>query len=191
LNFAIDKLNGTYEGKVNATGAIITGTWSQQGQAIPLEFRRGSLKLEHKPARPSDIDGAWTGSLDTPQGKLRMVFHIVNTEDGLIATLDVPDQGSKGVPVTLVTRNGSALKLEMKQLAGGFTGKISTDLSTIDGTWTQQGNSLPLVIKRMKDAAELERPRPRNPVKPYPNREEEVAYSIVAPVRMSIWILNR
>jgi len=69
------------------------------------------------------------------------------------------------------------LKLEMKQLSGAFRGQDLDDLSTIDGTWTQLGNSLPLVLKRVKDAAELERPRPQNPVKPYPYREEEVAYS--------------
>jgi len=177
LNFTVPAVSGGYEGKVNAEGTVITGTWTQV-QPLPLEFRRGvAAKVEHKPGKPSDIDGAWMGTLDTGQGTLRMVFHIVNTEDGLMATADSPDQGAKGIPVTSVTRSGSALKLEMKQLGGAFEGKISTDLSTIDGTWTQLGNSLALVLKRVKDAAELERPRPQNPVKPYPYREEEVAYS--------------
>jgi hypothetical protein len=77
-----------------------------------------------------------------------MVFHIVNTEDGLTATADSPDQGAKGMAATSVTRNGSALKIEMKQLAGEFQGKIAADLSTIDGTWIQGGRSYPLVLKR-------------------------------------------
>ncbi|HEX3678085.1 MAG TPA: hypothetical protein VHU90_00035, partial [Galbitalea sp.] len=101
-----------------------------------------------KPGKPSDIDGAWQGGIETPQGTLRAVFRIVNTEDGLTATLDVPDQGAKGIPVTSVTRSGSSIKMELKGLGGGFVGKISTDLSTIDGTWTQGGNSAPLVLKR-------------------------------------------
>jgi len=149
LNFTVAAVNGGYEGKVNSGGTVITGTWTQV-QALPLEFRRGvAAKVEHKPGKPSDIDGAWQGGIDTGQGTLRMIFHIVNTEDGLIATLDVPDQGAKGIPVTTVTRGGSALKLELKGLGGGFEGKISSDLSTIDGTWTQVGNSLPLVLKRV------------------------------------------
>jgi len=49
-----------------------------------------------------------------------------------------------------------------------FAGKIAPDLATIDGTFTQMGNPLPLVIKRVKDQSELERRRPQNPVKPYP-----------------------
>jgi fermentation-respiration switch protein FrsA (DUF1100 family) len=177
LKFTVPAVSGTYEGKVNAAGSAIDGTWSQ-GQPLALEFRRGAVKQqEHKAAKPSDIDGAWRGTLDAGQVKLPIVFHIVNTEDGLTATCDSPDQGLKGIPVTAVTRNGSALKLEMKQLAGVFEGKISADLSTIDGTWTQGANSLALVLTRVKDAAELERRRPQNPVKPYPYREEEVAYS--------------
>src|SRR5208337_1641027 len=122
------------------------------------------------------IDGAWLGTLDTGAVKLRVVFHISNTEDGLIATLDSPDQGQNGILVTTVTRQGASLKLEVKSIAGGFEGKISSDLSAIEGTWTQMGNSLPLTLKRVKDTAELELRRPQNPAKPYPYKEEEVAY---------------
>ncbi len=147
LKFTVPVVNGSYEGKINAAGSAIDGTWSQ-GQPLALEFRRGAVKQEHKAAKPSDIDGAWLGTIDTGQGNLRMVFHIVNTEDGLTATADSPDQGAKGMAVTSVTRNGSALKMEMKQLAGEFQGKIAADLSTIDGTWTQGGRSYPLVLKR-------------------------------------------
>ncbi len=64
----------------------------------------------------------------------------------------------------------------MKSINGHFEGKISSDLSTIEGTWTQMGNSLPLALKRVKDTSELERRRPQNPAKPYPYREQEVSF---------------
>jgi hypothetical protein len=176
LNLTVAAWHGTYEGKVNAAATEIDGTWTQ-GQPLPLLFKRvAAAKAAPKPAKPSDIDGAWMGTLDTGAVKLRVVFHITNTEDGLTATMDSPDQGAKGLPVTSVTRDGASLKLEMKQIAGGFDGKISKDLTTIEGTWTQAGNSLPLVLKRVKDAAQLERRRPQNPVKPYPYRDEDVSY---------------
>jgi len=60
---------------------------------------------------------------------------------------------------------------------GVYEGKISPDLATIDGAWTQHGRSFPLVLKRVKDASELQRRRPQNPVKPYPYREEDVSYN--------------
>ena len=149
LSFAVLSLGGSYEGTLNDAGTAISGTWKQHLD-FPLDFQRmtTAAKTEHKPAAPSDIDGAWFGTLDTGAGKLHLVFHIVNTEDGLTATMDSLDQGAKGLPVTAVTHNGMTLKLEMKQLAGGFEGKISADASTIGGRWTQGGGSLSLTPTR-------------------------------------------
>ena len=176
LKLAVDAVHGTYEGKVNADATSITGTWSQ-GQSLPLEFQRGPGKPQPKRAKPTDIDGTWSGTLDFGATKLRIVFHIVNTEDGLTATVDSPDQGGKGLPVTTVTRSGSSLKLELKQLGAAFDGKIAADLQTVTGTFTQNGAaSFPWCCPAVKDAAQLERRRPQNPAKPYPYREEEVAY---------------
>jgi fermentation-respiration switch protein FrsA (DUF1100 family) len=177
LNFSVLAVHGTYQGKFSADGTVIEGTWTQL-QTLPLTFRRQttSIKTEHKLAKPSDIDGDWWGTLNNGLVPLRMVFHIINTEDGLIAAADSPDQNVKGLPVTTVTRNGSSLKLEMKQLAGVYEGKVDPALTSIEGTWTQAGHTLPLVLKRLKDLKELELRRPQSPVKPYPYREEEVGY---------------
>lgn len=177
LNLEVQAVHGSYEGTVNKDATDIDGTWSQ-GQPMTLNFKRTTapLKTEHKAAAPSDIDGSWMGSLDTGAIKLRVVFHIANTEDGLTATMDSPDQGMKGLPTTSVTRKAEDLKIEAKQIAGVFEGKISKDLNSIDGTWTQATSSFPLSLKRVKNQSELERRRPQNPVKPYPYREEEVRY---------------
>jgi fermentation-respiration switch protein FrsA (DUF1100 family) len=177
LSLGIDSLHGTYEGNVAPDGTKITGTWSQ-GSPFPLEFKRATtaLKVEHKPAKPSDIDGSWMGTLDLGAFKLRVVFNLVNTEDGLIATLDSPDQGVKGQPTTSVTRDGAKLKIVAKAIGGDFEGTISADLSSIDGTFTQLGTAHALLLKRVKDQAELELKRPQNPVKPYPYHNEDVTY---------------
>jgi uncharacterized protein len=76
-----------------------------------------------------------------------------------------------------VTRNGESLKMELKRIGGVFEGKISQDLTTIAGNYSpQSGGNLPLVLKRAKNAAELERRRPQDPKKPYPYSEEQVTY---------------
>ena len=156
LKLDVEAVHGTYEGSVAADAKTIAGTWNQ-GQPMPLEFKRAiaPIKAEHKPAQPSNIDGTWAGTLDTGMGKLRVVFHIVNTEDGLIATVDSPDQNTKGIPTSSVARNGSSLKIEAKGINGVFQGTISSDLSSIDGKWTQMGGTMPLLLKRVKDTAEL------------------------------------
>jgi uncharacterized protein len=176
LTLGVDAVHGSYEGKVNADATVIDGTWSQ-GQPLPLTLKKaaGPVKAEHGPAKPSDIDGDWWGTLDTGAMKLRLVLHISNTDDGLVATLDSPDQGMKGLPASAVTRNAAAFKAEFKGIGGTLDAKINSDLSAMEGTWSQ-GREFPLVLKRAKSAAELERKRPQNPVKPYPYREEEVTY---------------
>jgi hypothetical protein len=165
LNLGIDAVHGTYEGTVAADEKTISGTWSQ-GAALALDFKRATvpIKTEHKPAKPSDIDGAWSGTLDTGNAKLRIVFHITNTEDGLTATMDSLDQNLLGMPMTSVTRDGASIKIEAKQIGGTFSGKISIDLSSIDGRWSQGGADLPLVIKRVTYQADAE----PKPVKPSP-----------------------
>jgi len=151
----IEAVHGAYEGTVAADGKSISGTWSQ-GKALPLEFKRQTtpIKAEHKPEKPSDIDGTWSGTLDTGMSKLRLVLHITNTEDGLIATLDSPDQGAKGIPTSSVVRNGNSLKIESKAINGSFEGKIAADLSSIDGTWSQNGGEFALVLKRSKEQSQ-------------------------------------
>jgi dienelactone hydrolase len=190
LSLGIEIGRSDYEAQVSADGNTITGTWTQQGQDFPLEFKRitapaksetksetkAETKPEAKPAKPSDIDGAWMGTLDTGSIKLRVVFHILNTADGLTATMDSLDQGMNGLPTDSVARDGASLKIEAKKIGGAFDGTISADLASIDGKWSQGGGSLPLLLKRVKDQAELEIKRPQNPVKPYPYHDEEVSY---------------
>jgi dienelactone hydrolase len=177
LTFEVKSIQGAYEATLADDGSSIKGTWNQ-GAPLPLELKRTTspLKSTHKPAPPSDIDGVWMGSLAAGPSTLRLVFHITNTEDGLTATMDSPDQGVNGLPVTAVKREGSALTLELKQAGAAFTGTIDKDVSTIDGTWSQGGGSAPLVLKRVKDTAGLELRRPQMPVKPYPYRDEDVRY---------------
>jgi hypothetical protein len=162
---------------VNADGSEIAGTWTQ-GAPLELNFHRGTIatKPAPKPAKPSDIDGDWLGTLDTSMGRLRLALHIANPDQGLTATLDSLDQNANGIPVTSIMRNGTSLKFEMKAIGGNYEGTISTDLAGVTGTWTQLGKSFPLAFKRVKSAADLELRRPQNPVKPYPYREEEVTY---------------
>ncbi len=179
LTLTIDAVHGGYDGTVNSSATEIDGTWTQ-GQPLPLNFKRAApqpaAKPAPKPAAPSAIDGAWLGSLDTGAIKLRIVFKIVSTADGLTAQMQSPDQSPVWMTATSVTRNGDALTITLKGLGIVFEGKVAADFGTIDGTFTQMGNPLALALKKVNSQSELEVPRPQNPVKPYPYREEEVAY---------------
>jgi hypothetical protein len=66
LSLKVDAVHGWYQGKVNAAGSEIAGTWTQ-GAPLELTFHRGGIpaKAAAKPAKPSDIDGDWLGTIDT------------------------------------------------------------------------------------------------------------------------------
>lgn len=146
----VQAAKGTYDGTVNKDASEIDGTWSQ-GQPMELNFKRAEPQADvpaPKPAAPSDIDGTWQGSLETPQGKLRIVFKIVNMDTGLTATMQSPDQAPNWMPTTSVTRSGARLTIEMKSFGASFEGQINAAKDTIDGTFSQGAGSLPLVLKK-------------------------------------------
>jgi hypothetical protein len=150
LNFALDNIQASYEGKLDAGRNVFSGTWSQGGGSLPLEFARPKPRAETKPRtpKPSDIDGAWEGALDLGGQTLRAVLHITTYEDGMSAKFDSPDQNLTGATVTTIQRDGAKLKFEMKQFAATFEGTIDKELKTITGDWSQGGGSLPLTLKR-------------------------------------------
>jgi hypothetical protein len=150
LKFAMDNIQASYEGKLDAARNIISGAWSQGGASLPLEFTRAKPRAEAKPRtpKPSDIDGDWEGALEAGGQTLRVVLHISSYEDGMTAKLDSLDQNIIGAPVTTIQRDGAKLKFEMRQFAGTFEGTIDKELKTISGEWSQGGGSLPLTLKR-------------------------------------------
>ncbi len=151
LKFASAPLKASYEGTLKGADSI-NGSWTQ-GQKLPLDFKKTTnpVKTVHKPAPPTDIDGKWEGVLDTGQSKLNIIFHLTNTEDGLIAVMDSPDQKVTGMPSTSVSRKGSSIKIEMKQISGYFQGKLDKNLETMSGDWNQGPSGIPLQLKRAKE----------------------------------------
>ena len=90
------------------------------------------------------ITGQWNGVLKVPGGQLRVVFHIVKTDTGFSSTMDSPDQGAKGIPVTQTSFDGQNLKLEITAAQIEYTGQLKND--TITGvfytTWTTVSDEL-------------------------------------------------
>jgi len=120
------------------------------------------------------VEGLWQGTLKVPGGELRVVFHINKAADGkLSATLDSPDQGATGIAVEECAFSNGRLTLAAKSIGGAYEGTVKDD-STIDGTWSQGGTSLPLVLKPIEKVEEVS--RPQDPKKPYPYRDEEVDF---------------
>ncbi len=142
---------------------------------IILIAMRVSASLAQDQSDKSKIIGTWQGSLKVPGVELRIVFNISQpAEDSLTATMDSPDQGAFGIPVSKVTFKNDSLKALVKGIGGLFEGKVADNFSRIDGHWKQSGMSFLLALKRVDEAPKIN--RPQEPQKPYPYIEEEVIY---------------
>ena len=106
------------------------------------------------PSYAQAIDGDWHGTLDVGGVELRLVLHLTpDGKGGFAASLDSLDQGAKGIRVTDVTVVDSVLKFELPQIGGSYEGQIDAGATSVDGTWSQSGNNLPLVWKRQQPIA--------------------------------------
>jgi uncharacterized protein len=125
------------------------------------------------PAAPRGIAGKWLGTMAVPGASLRMAFEISQTADGgYTAVVHSIDQGAGNIPMTSAILKGDSLSLELANTFA-YEGTLLPDGDTITGNWVQ-GESIPLTLRRVDAFPELD--RPQNPKKPYPYREEEVAY---------------
>lgn len=123
--------------------------------------------------RAEAISGTWSGKLYIQGISLGIVFHIGESPDAdklPVVTMDSPDQGAKGIPVQTDFCNSDSIAVSAPALAMTYTGKLNGE--TIEGTFTQMGNSLPLNLTRGESA----RLRPQTPQPPFPYKTEEVTF---------------
>lgn len=121
-----------------------------------------------------EITGQWNGFLKVAGGQLALVFNISKNESGFTATMDSPDQGAKGIPVTATNFVNGILKLEIPSARIVFEGELN-QYNVIVGTFTQSGQSFPLNLSKEKLEKEIVK-RPQEPTKPYPYYTEDVTF---------------
>ena len=106
-----------------------------------------SLSAQNGSAK-KNITGSWSGKLSTGGMDLRVVFNLKLTgKDSLTFTLDSPDQGAKDIPGGKVSFDMKKLVLKAPSINGEYSGIVTSD-STIEGTWTQNGGTFPLNLKK-------------------------------------------
>jgi len=108
-----------------------------------------------------NIEGDWESTLKVGDVELRLVLHVKKDDKGALnATLDSPDQGAMGIPVSSITFSDGTLKFVMGANQASYEGKWDAARNVISGTWSQGPGSLPLEFARPKPRAEA---KPRTP----------------------------
>jgi uncharacterized protein len=104
-------------------------------------------------AKDNPIVGSWEGKLDIPGRQLTIVFNIsLDADSKLGATMDSPDQGTEGIPVSSAAFENGHIVLTSAAIGGEYKGELDEANNQIKGVWTQGGQSFPLDVKK-RDAS--------------------------------------
>lgn len=183
VTFAMPAIPGDpkFSGTLAADSKIISGDFTQGGQTFPFKLERKTKPTNAAGATPGKgvpgqgLAGHWQGSLQpTPLIELRLVLEITNAAGALSGVMISVDQGGARIPITQLSEQEGAVRLEAQSVGGCYAGNLSSDGSEIAGTWKQGGGSLPLAFKRLATAPTLS--RPQEPKPPLPYEVEEVVF---------------
>ena len=120
-----------------------------------------------------DITGKWNGVLKVQGTQLRLVFNVTKSDNTLSSTMDSPDQGANGIPVTKTTFENSKIKFEVANARIEYYGELKDN--EIIGTFKQGSQEFPMNLSRKAIEKETIK-RPQEPVKPYSYYTEEVTF---------------
>jgi hypothetical protein len=125
------------------------------------------------PSNPSAaLEGDWAGQLDAGALKLRLRLHVHTLDGRTTATLDSPDQNATGLPAT-ITVDAGRVHMTASGAKGAFDGELTADGASLKGSWS----GAPTTLTRLAPGQTIAEPRrPQTPARPYPYREEQVAY---------------
>ena len=117
-------------------------------------------------ATAGNIEGTWHGTLKLNAMKLSIVMHFSDNA----CTLDSPDQGAKGIKGEVREITAEKVDVAFPTLNATYTGVLKD--GKIEGTFTQMGYKLPLVLEEGQPV----RIRPQPPQPPFPYQTEEVSF---------------
>lgn len=134
-----------------------------------------------------ELAGRWEGRVNVGGQSLRVVLN-VDAVGG--ATVDSPDQGVNGLPVSGLSVQGGVVRFAIPAANGSFEGTLTDAGRTVNGVLSQGGASLPLVLTRVMELAPSAPPsrapepaalRPQTPQAPFPYRSEDVVIATPTP----------
>jgi len=154
-----------YEGKLNADGTEITGTYTEPNVSIPVVLKHTAnpdsapepfTADESAPRRDSDMQGCWAGTIRDGNVSLPVTLKIVEQPAGTFrAQFDNPCQGLYTIPAS-VTYRPPDVQFALDGIGVSFAGHL--DGGRISGTWSgenrDRGGTTQMTFKRVDPRAQ-------------------------------------
>lgn len=125
---------------------------------------------QNKVQSTTTLLGSWSGKLDLGVANLTLVFNLEQADGYVTVTMDSPDQSIKGIGCYKDFLSDDSLAVSVKQLNLTYAARLKD--GKLDGTFTQNGMSLPLVLIKGEEVLN----RPQTPKPPFPYETEEVTF---------------
>lgn len=109
----------------------------------------------------NSLQGIWEGGITVPSGELKIIFKIDKSAAGYSGTLDIPQQGAKGLNLDPISQTGDSVSLTFSvgQITGLFTGNFNSE-TEISGNYSQGGPTTPFSVERT--SLTTAQPKPEN-----------------------------
>jgi pimeloyl-ACP methyl ester carboxylesterase len=111
--------------------------------------------------------GNWIGMIEGTN--LPIYFRITgDSASGYKADWNSPNQKAMGLPCKTLIIKGDSLFIETAGVIASFRGRFLPGLDSVTGSWRQNGQVLPLGLRKMH--------RPQTPHPPFPYRSDSIEY---------------
>ena len=141
-----------FKGDLSEDGQSMTGKFAQAGYSIPFALKRtGDARVEAaaKSARIGQaLEGTWSGTLEVNGVLRQLVLTLANQPDGTSTGSFLNVEEGLEFPISAINQTESDVLLEIKAVAGSFTGTLTRDGNEIAGTLKQGGATLPLTLRK-------------------------------------------
>ena len=137
---------------------------------ITILFALTTLAGHSQVQSTTALIGSWSGKLNIGAISLTVVLNLEQADGYVLATLDSPDQGAKGIGAYKEYLSDDSVAVKVEMINATYRAKLKD--GKLDGTFSQNGMSFPLVMT--KGVAEVK--RPQKPKQPYPYQTEEVTF---------------
>ncbi len=118
-----------------------------------------------------NIEGPWNSTLEYSGTTLEFQIDISKVDTGYLVSMSVPKQSPQAFDASTVIYEDSSLFFEIAVMGVKYDGKVINE-KLIEGTYYQSGREIEMNLT--PGAVTLN--RPQDPKKPYPYREEEIAF---------------
>ncbi len=170
LNWSIDSLGASFQGKLNDDKDQATGNYKQGPVAANLVLK----KVANVPQRK--LVQVWQGDMKTGVQTFEFQFRVFEDADGgQTVLLDSFTESIEGLNCSM-DREGDEVTIKIPITAAKFVGKINKAQDTIAGTWIQRGNEIPLTVHAvaLTETRKLEINRPQTPKPPFDYDAEDL-----------------